>query len=500
MLWGIVNYIATEHQWLPLLVLIPVHAVRSVCAYCRLRLGMLLGIADTRSHHARVENVQAQVKAWKASGSEVPMCTSRNKYDSITIQNQVYKERMYQINVNLPHILGLDTERKVVRVEPMVTIGQVNDWLIAKGWTLPVVPEIADLTIGGLVMGGGIETTSVRYGLFQYICLSYEMVLPDGSVTVCSKDVNKELYASIPFSYGTTGFLTAVEMQVIPFLPYVKLEYEPVTSLDQAVDVLQKSVDNKSVDSVEGILFSANEGLIMRGTFVKDIEPRRLNCIGWWYKPWFHKHCQTFCRERKIDRVEYIPTREFFHRHYRSSFWLIDFLVPFGHHPLFRYLVGWMLPPPHGLVKRVMSLVPKPALDELVIQDFIFQMRDMKEALRMVDNDAGVYPLWLCPAIHPVPESIQDLVYFDKTAVHVDVGIYGWAKKPNFDRVGVQRKWERFAIDHKGYVAFYAETQLTKEELLEMMDLKTYDKVRKDNNCEKAFPHMYEKISNVGRK
>ena len=35
---------------------------------------------------------------------------------------------------------------------------------------MPVVPELDDLTIGGLVMGGGIETTSHKYGLFQYIC------------------------------------------------------------------------------------------------------------------------------------------------------------------------------------------------------------------------------------------------------------------------------------------------------------------------------------------
>jgi hypothetical protein len=33
--------------------------------------------------------------------------------------------------------------------------------------TLPVVPELDDLTIGGLVMGGGIESTSHKYGLFQ---------------------------------------------------------------------------------------------------------------------------------------------------------------------------------------------------------------------------------------------------------------------------------------------------------------------------------------------
>lgn len=62
--------------------------------------------------------------------------------------------------MDLPDILHLDEERRIVTVEPMVTIGQLNDFLISRGWTLPVVPELDDLTIGGLVMGFGIETTS----------------------------------------------------------------------------------------------------------------------------------------------------------------------------------------------------------------------------------------------------------------------------------------------------------------------------------------------------
>ena len=50
-----------------------------------------------------------------------------------------------------------------------------------------MVPELDDLTIGGLVMGGGIESTSHKYGLFQYICKSFEMVMSDGSVIVADK-------------------------------------------------------------------------------------------------------------------------------------------------------------------------------------------------------------------------------------------------------------------------------------------------------------------------
>ena len=55
---------------------------------------------------------------------------------------------MYNIKIDLPDIIKIDEQNKFVRVEPMVTIGKLNDFLIAYGWTLPVVPELDDLTIG----------------------------------------------------------------------------------------------------------------------------------------------------------------------------------------------------------------------------------------------------------------------------------------------------------------------------------------------------------------
>jgi len=37
---------------------------------------------------------------------------------------------------------------KVVRVEPLANMGQVTALLTSIGWTLPVLPELDDLTVG----------------------------------------------------------------------------------------------------------------------------------------------------------------------------------------------------------------------------------------------------------------------------------------------------------------------------------------------------------------
>lgn len=40
---------------------------------------------------------------------------------------------------------------QVVRVEPLANMGQVSALLNPLGWTLPVVPELDDLTVGELL-------------------------------------------------------------------------------------------------------------------------------------------------------------------------------------------------------------------------------------------------------------------------------------------------------------------------------------------------------------
>jgi delta24-sterol reductase len=50
------------------------------------------------------------------------------------------------------------------------------------------VPELDTLTIGGLVMGGGIESTSHKYGLFHHLCKEYEVVTADGEVITANEN------------------------------------------------------------------------------------------------------------------------------------------------------------------------------------------------------------------------------------------------------------------------------------------------------------------------
>jgi FAD/FMN-containing dehydrogenase len=54
------------------------------------------------------------------------------------------------------------------------------------------------MVTGGSIQGLAAESSSFRYGLFHDAVLEIEAVLSDGTVLVCSKTSNAELFHSLP--------------------------------------------------------------------------------------------------------------------------------------------------------------------------------------------------------------------------------------------------------------------------------------------------------------
>ena len=142
----------------------------------------------------------------------------------------------------------------------------------------------------------------------------------------------------------------------------------------------------------------------MTGELIDEAERTKpgapaMNHIGRWYKPWFFKHVLTAARAGTDGSstttttattataaattatataaataaaaaattttatatatsnscggkwVEVVPIRDYLMRHDRSMCMTMSSVLPFGNHPLFRYLFGWLLPPNMALLK-----------------------------------------------------------------------------------------------------------------------------------------------------
>ena len=421
------------------------------------------------------------------------MCTARPSFLTVSMKYSAYKDTHWKVPINLHDILKIDIGTRTCQVEPLVTMGQISAYLIPLGYTLPVLPELDDLTVGGLIMGVGVETSSHIYGLFQESCVSYDIVLADSRIVHCSSSENEELFHAIPWSYGTLGFLVSVEIRIIAAKPFVKLNYFPFNTKESFVDKFKTESDKKENDFVEGILLTETEGVVMIGNFSEAPDSEKsINRIGKFWKPWFFTHVNTFLKTGMA--TEYIPLRDYYHRHTRSFFWEMRDIIPFGNNPIFRYTCGWMVPPKISLLKLTQTNTTKRLYDQKhVSQDILLPMETLIETLTLFNNEFNVYPLWLCPfqlsnnsgLVHP-----KD----NRTVMYVDVGAYGAPRIPDFDANKALRNVEKFAREVNGFQMLYAVTYMTREEFREMFDHELYDKMRQELGCEMAFPEIYDKV------
>uniref|UniRef100_A0A2C9JYD9 Delta(24)-sterol reductase n=1 Tax=Biomphalaria glabrata TaxID=6526 RepID=A0A2C9JYD9_BIOGL len=491
------EYIIIHYRWIFVcLFLLPVSVVYDAVMYLRAKIVFALSSAP-QHHDKRVKYVQEQIRNWNQSGRKSRMCTARPGWANISFRRGLYKNSLQNIEVNLMDILQVDTDRKIVRVEPLATMGQVTACLNPLGWTLPVLPELDDLTVGGLIMGVGIETSSHNYGLFHQCCISYELVVADGSLVKCSKDENPDLFYAVPWSHGTLGFLVSAELQIIPCKKFVKMDYIPVRSQQELVNLFQREDIYSKNDFIEALVYSHTESVFMTANMTDEAEPDKINAIGNYWKPWFYKHVQGALSNGKF--TEYIPLRHYYHRHTRSIFWTLEDIIPFGNNVVFRYLFGWMVPPKISLLKLTQGETVKEMYEKYqVFQDMLVPVSTLADSLDFFHQELNLYPLWLCPfklfhqpgLVHPKHNANE---------MYMDIGAYGTPKAPGFSTIPSTKRLEDFVAKHDGFQMLYADSYLTHEQFHSMFDHSLYDKMRKQLDCEKAFPEIYEKVNRKAR-
>jgi delta24-sterol reductase len=453
-------------------------------------------------HERRVARVTEQLKRWDAAGRLGLLHTSRKSWQSVAVRAIEYKQQKAGgIDVELHDVLELDTERGVVRVEPRANMGQLTRWLAPKGWTVPVVAELDDLTVGGLILGYGIESSAHKYGLFADTVVSAEVVLADGKVVHASATENADLFRALPWSYGALGFLTAVELRVIPAKPYVRVSYEPVQGLGAiCARFTQLCTASAPPEFLEMLFFDLDRAVIVHGDFA-DLPPGApVNTISRFYKPWFYKHIESFLK--RGNGQEYLPLRDYYHRYTRSLYWHGELLVPFGNHPLFRYTLGWLMPPKVSLMRLTQTERVRKYRDERnVVQDALMPIRLLREGVEMFHREFECYPLWVCGhrtfrteprgMIGPSRPELSEEMFVDIGAWQVPRFV---KRKEEWNGRDAVRRMEAWLREHDSFQCLYAVTEQTRDEFWQMFDRTLYERVREKYGAAGAFMDVFDKV------
>jgi hypothetical protein len=173
-------YVSPYRWFFVVFFLFPISLVYDTFLFVWNAIGAVWHPPSPQDHAKRVEKIRADIREWGQDGCKTKLCTARPGWQAMSLRAGKYKSTFRNISVELYDVLEINETKKTCRVEPMCSMGKLTHALLPKGWTIPVVPELDDLTVGGLVAGCGIETSSHKYGLFQHICVSFEVVLADG--------------------------------------------------------------------------------------------------------------------------------------------------------------------------------------------------------------------------------------------------------------------------------------------------------------------------------
>eukprot|EP00163_Fabomonas_tropica_P023015 TRINITY_DN40281_c0_g1_i1.p1 TRINITY_DN40281_c0_g1~~TRINITY_DN40281_c0_g1_i1.p1 ORF type:complete len:526 (+),score=76.70 TRINITY_DN40281_c0_g1_i1:286-1863(+) len=454
---------------------------------------------------APISRVQKQVRE---RPSHQRMCTDRPGWSSMSLRPNKYKDGRWHIKMSdFDHIIRVDTEAQIIECEPFVTVAQISKALLHRGWTLPMIPELDDLTVGGLLFGVGVESSSHKHGLFYEFCVAYDIVTDDGTLVHATADnEHSDLFHALPWSYGTLGILVRAHLKIIPAKPYVKLHYYPLYSRQSLQVAMERESRNTAADFVEGLAYSSTHSVLMVGemTDLPAGEKHRVNNLGAWYKPWFYEYVKEVAFGKGGDEIhyEYIPLRDYYHRHSRSIFWQMRELVPFGNHPLFRLCLGWLMPVPVKLLKLTTpTSVGKVYEQKFVFQDMLMPLEKLPETLKCFDRLFNIYPLWLCPyRLHRRSKTRKGFALApaksgEEYAMFIDVGAYGMPTSSYFTTAAeTVPECERFVRQNQGHQMLYADCYMSEDEFRLMFDHELYDKVRDRYGGQESCGTIYDKV------
>lgn len=435
-------------------------------------------------HSKKVFQIQESIRQYLNTKDTRKIIFDHGSSNSTRYEND---DKIYRVDLSgLDNILDIDTERKVVIVEPNVPMDKLLAFTLKYDLMPPVVPEFPGITVGGAIQGGSGESASFKYGEFHDSCFEYEMILGNGDTIIASAQQNTDLFQGTDSSYGSLGIMTKISISLIPSYKYVELTYYPTRSFSELVDSAN-ALHKKKENWLDAIIFSKDRGVIMTGKGVNSHNGPQKRFMRS-FDPWFGKHAGEISKKGKVY-TEYIPITDYIFRYDRGAFWMGDYFFKYMHMPNTR-LARWILNPMFDTRTLFLGLQKARLAKEFFIQDICFPIEHTKEFLEFLDNKLGIYPLWVCP-LKPVRNGEFLCSHDQKTELVLNIGIWGRTEKYLKDPMGKNREVELFCDKYKARKVLYAHQYYDKSEFWDLYDKNKYDNLRKKYHATEMFTDVY---------
>lgn len=146
----------------------------------------------------------------RVSGRPIALRGAGRSYGDASLNSEGIVLDLTRMN----RILEWDPVSGKITVEPGVTIQQIWQHAIEDGWWPPVVPGTMHPTIGGAAAMNIHGKNNWKAGPIGDHILSFDLMLPSGHETVCSRDQNADLFHAAISGFGMLGIIMRLTLQM----------------------------------------------------------------------------------------------------------------------------------------------------------------------------------------------------------------------------------------------------------------------------------------------
>ncbi|MBU3609287.1 FAD-binding oxidoreductase [Polynucleobacter wuianus] len=136
----------------------------------------------------------------KSPDAMLPRGMGRSYGDSSLSPHVVQTDR-------LRYLIQFDINTGLLECDAGVTIGQVIDTFIPKGWFIPVTPGTQYVSIGGAIASDVHGKNHHVDGSFSEFLLDFKILLGTGEIVTASRDQNSDLFMATCGGMGLTGVI-----------------------------------------------------------------------------------------------------------------------------------------------------------------------------------------------------------------------------------------------------------------------------------------------------
>ncbi|AWV91231.1 FAD-binding oxidoreductase [Bradymonas sediminis] len=169
----------------------------------------------------------------------------------------------------LNRMLAFDPETGWLRCEAGVSLVDIIDVFLPRGFFPPVVPGTQFVTVGGALCNNIHGKNHHLEGCWGDHVRRVEVLLGSGEIVFCDAQTNPELFWATTGGLGLTGIILSMEVQLYPVAnASIEMETVRVNNLDEFFEVSKESADYSHTVSWIDCVQSGptmGRGIFMRG-------------------------------------------------------------------------------------------------------------------------------------------------------------------------------------------------------------------------------------------